>query len=420
MRLRTVAAVVAAGSLAVATTGCGSDSSAMPTDPNKVAGAVTMWAYPINPTIENTWWAPRVAAFQKTYPNVKVNVVVQPWANRDEQLTTSIAGGPAPDVVYLIPDQISQYAAQGALADVADALTDKADFRPNTIKAMTYDNTLYGVPLLMSVTTTLANKAILKAAGVGDVPRTWDDVLAAAPKIKQAGYTVTEYNATKDYTLNQSFYPLLWEAGGDVLSADGKKAAFNGPAGLAALEFVKKLVDGGYAPKDELTVSPKPNDTLQCQNKSALSLFVSPGTLSTCPGLDLTNWAAGPPMKNRTSISYGTVGGLSVLAGSKHQAAAKAWVSWLTAPAQMKTFDADHLYSAPRTSVGALYAGKPVNGDAEKYLDAMKFGVISPQARQIMELVRPHVQAALLGQEQPQAALDAAAKDVDGLLARNG
>ena len=36
-------------------------------------------------------------------------------------------------------------------------------------------------------------------------------------------------------------WPQLWQNGGEILSADGKKAAFNSAAGLAALEFWRQL-----------------------------------------------------------------------------------------------------------------------------------------------------------------------------------
>ena len=98
MRLRYTAALAAIGSLTLLTA-CGSGSgsgpgdaiSALTSSPASVSGSVTMWIYPIAPAGEAADWKPRVAAFEKLYPKVDVNVVVQPWANRDEQLETAIA-----------------------------------------------------------------------------------------------------------------------------------------------------------------------------------------------------------------------------------------------------------------------------------------------------------------------------------------
>ncbi|WP_163570938.1 hypothetical protein [Fodinicola feengrottensis] len=48
----------------------------------------------------------------------------------------------------------------------------------------------------------------------------------------------------------------------------------------------------------------------------------------------------------------------------------------------------------------------------------MRPGVLSPQGRALMDLIKPHLQAVLLGKAQPQQALDAAASEVNALLAR--
>jgi multiple sugar transport system substrate-binding protein len=418
MRVRTIVVLVVAGALALATGGCGSGGDeALPSDPAKVSGKVTMWIYPIGDS-EKTWWPARITEFKKKYSKVDVEVVVQPWAKRDEQLTTAIAGNKGPDVVYLIPDQVPQYAETGALADVSDLVSgDRDDFRSNALDAMTYQQKLYGVPLLMSVTTTMANKKVLADAGVADVPTTWDDLLAAAPKLKAKGYYATQYLGDPTQTLNQTFYPLLWQAGGEVLSEDGKKAAFNSDAGVRALEFAKKLVDGGYVPKEALTTPPKAETSAFAQGKVGVTLSTASAELAQYH-LDRANYAAGAPLKDQRAVGYGTVGGLSVLDSAKDKAAAKAWISWVTSADQMRVFDKARNYFPPRKSVGALYAGDPLSGTEEKYLDDMRPGVINPKARELMDLIKPHLQAALLGKADPKRALDDAASDVDALLAR--
>ena len=423
MRLRKVPALATAGALVLSVvTGCSSSggSAKVPTDPTKVSGTVTMWINPINATIDNTYWSPKVAAFRQKYPNVNVKVVIQPWANRDEQLTTAIAGNKGPDVVYLIPDQVPQYAATGALADVSDVVAaDKKDYLPNALTALTYQNKLYGVPILMSVTAVIANKKVLAKAGIAKPPATWDEALTDAAKLKQAGLYLTEYLGSPDAGLNQTFYPFLWQAGGSVVSDDGTKAAINSPAGLRALQFIKKLVDEGYVPKDPLTTFPKPDQSALCTGKAALGFASAPTELETCPGFKAADWEVAPPLKDSTSIDYGTVGGLSVLAGSKHQAAAKAWIQWLASSEQMKDFDSTHDFYSPRTSAGNLFATKPLIGDAYQYLGQMTAGVTNAESpRQLQDAIKPDLQAALLGSVSAQKALDNAAKDINQVLAK--
>jgi len=430
MRLRYAAALLAAVCLtllAACSGGSGIASSggiASPSaEPNSVSGSVTMWIYPISST-EAAYWKPKVATFEKLYPHVTVSVVVQPWTNRDEQLATAIAGGKGPDVVYLIPDQIPTYANTGSLSDVGPLVaSDKSDFYSNSLKALTYNGTLYGVPLLEQVTTLYANKKIMAAAGITKAPTTWAQLLADAPKIKAAGYYVTEYQANPAETLNGSFYPLLWEAGGQVLTPNGKQAAFNSSAGVAALTFIQTLVKDGYVPKDPLTTSPLPDTDPINQGKVAFVLNEDVASLTPTAEDPLSNWAVYPPLSSGTSggkvIDYGTVGGLSILSQSKNKAAAAAWVSWVTSTAQLKNYDKTHSYDSPRISTGNLYPPSTLLGQEENYLPDMTQGSIYVDSREVLSLLSSKLQAAILDDTSPQQALNAAAASVNQLLSRS-
>jgi multiple sugar transport system substrate-binding protein len=84
----------------------------------------------------------------------------------------------------------------------------------------------------------------------------------------------------------------------------------------------------------------------------------------------------------------------------------------------MKKFDKENGYYAPRDSGAGLFADDPEIAEGEKYLDVVRAGVIHPKARELMDLIKPHLQAALLGKTAPEAALAAAEKEVNALLAR--
>ena len=397
--------------------GCSSSGATkMPANPGDASGDVTMWIYPIDPENEQAWWPAQIKAFNQTYPKVKVTVVVQPWANRDEHLTTAIAGGKGPDVVYMIPDELPGFADQQVLADVSDVISkDRSDFRDKALEAMTYKNTLYGVPILMSGGATAVNEKIFTACGVTSMPETWDDLLAVGAQLKPKGYDLLQYAATPDQTLNLTYYPLLWQAGGQILNQGMTKAAFNSPAGLEALNFVLTLNSKGYLPKGPLTVPSTEGTNLIATGK--IGVVTDGGVSSTTSGINLADWKVGPPPKKKISAAYGVVGGLSVLSGSKNQAAAKAWVHYVASPAHLRKFDKQRQYFAPRKSITGLFTGVPLLGDEEKYVDTAIPGLIHPKARQIMDLIKPELQSAILGKISPEAALAAAEKSVNGLLA---
>ena len=76
------------------------------------------------------------------------------------------------------------------------------------------------------------------------VPSTWQQVYADAKKSGGIVYQGAPYEG-----LTCDFLELAFAAGGQVLSADGKKSAINSPQNLAALELMVNGVKGGSAPQ---------------------------------------------------------------------------------------------------------------------------------------------------------------------------
>lgn len=414
MHKRTLA-VATAAALTLGLAACGTESGPAGGD---VSGTVTMWVPPTggDPQLEQDYWATSIEGFNELYPDVTVEVEVIPWEGRGERLTTAIAGRTTPDVTYLLPADVANYGDLGVLADVSGVIADdRDDFRPNALSALTVDGTLYAVPTLMSVTTTMFNKTVLDELGI-DQPETWDDVRDIAQEVKDAGYFVTQYEGAPTQTLNGSFYPLLWQAGGNVLNEDNTEAAFNGPEGLEALEFVKWLVDGGYTPRDSLTTA-LPVETSPVANGEVLMVFSRSVASMTANGLAADSILIAPPLRNVEQLSYGTAAGFAMFEQSENKPAAEAWIQWITSADQLREFLPPRNAHSPRLSVEDLYEAGTLQASDGEQLEFMTIGLNIPEATQIMEILKPHLQAALLGQVEPQAALDAAADEVNALLA---
>jgi multiple sugar transport system substrate-binding protein len=389
----------------------------------KVAGNVTMWVYPLAGADLNEnkkKWDAVVSDFQGKNPDVKVKVEVLPWTNRNEKLTTAIAAGAGPDVCYLNDDFIPQHAGDGNLVDLDDLLAaDKSDFLENAVANMSYDGKVYGAPILMTITTMAYNTKLFEKAGVKDYPATWDEMLAAGPAFRDAGLYLTSYVGALTQTLNLNYYPLLWQAGGKVLSDDGTKAAFNSPEGLDALNFVVKLFDEKFVDKSEGVTAPEPDRGSLITGKAAVSMTTDSATVQQLEKtLGEGAFKVAGPLKNKVQTSYGTTAGFSVFKHAKDQDAAKAWVQYLTSPETMKTILGFGGYFSPRPSLGSLYANDPILGAFEQYLPMMHSGVKSKSARQIISSLAPHLQSAFLGKSSAEDALKAGEKDVNQILER--
>lgn len=419
MRVAPMSLMVASAAALALVAGCSSSPDGMPSDATSdgsVSGSVTMWVYPViaDEAAHKQYWADQVAAFEADFPDVDVDVQIYPWAGRDESLTTAIASGTGPDVVYLIPDQLATY--ESSIEPIQDYLSADHldDILDNVKDSVTIDGNMLGSPILTSSNPLVCDAQAFDAIGVTDYPTTWDDLLSLAPAFKEQGIYVTNYWGSPEVTLNMTFYPLLWQAGGDVFSEDGSEVAFNSEAGVKALEFLTELSDGGYIETDLISTTPSIEQTAIAQNKVACTWQSLPSDVETYWGAE--NVVIQPPLTDEASIGYGTVGSLSMLAGSDDKAAAGAWIDFVTSAGPLKTFVTTAGYFSPLTSTGELYADDPILSAIEQTIQYTTVGPLNKHAREVMGVVAPEIQAAMLGQKTPQEALDAAAASAAAML----
>ena len=94
---------------------------------------------------------------------------------------------------------------------------------------MTYNDKLYGLSYYADIISFVYNKKILDEHGIA-VPQTWDDVLAASLKLKEAGMEkpiVYEYNQELP-NFYDAFVAQVYGRGGDMFDAD-LSPLFNDP-----------------------------------------------------------------------------------------------------------------------------------------------------------------------------------------------
>lgn len=411
-RLVMAGAMIAIASTALAGCSSGSAGSSSSASPK----TITMWIYPVitDKVAHSTYWDSTIKAFEAEHKNVKVNYEIFPWANRDEALATAIAAGKGPDVVYLIPDQLPVYAKSIEPIENYLSATQKNDILPNVVSSITINGHLMGAPILTSAQPLVCNATAFKAAGISEYPKTWADLMKLAPTFKQHNIYALSYYASPDQTLNMSFYPLLWQAGGTVFNKDGTKVAFNSKAGVEALQYMTDMAKNGYIEKDSITTFPPLEQTATARNKVACTWMNVLMELEPFWGKAAIKVL--PPLTNQTSVAYGTVGSLSMLKGSANKKAAGDFAAFATNAQNGRAFDTASGFFSPLKSTGKLYAADPILGAVEATIPLTYVGQLFPESRAVMGALSPEIQAALLGTKSPQQALDDAAVSAQYLL----
>jgi alpha-glucoside transport system substrate-binding protein len=147
-----------------------------------------------------------INAFNKTYPNVKVNY--KPVGNNlPTVLQTAVAGGHPPDMADIAqPGTVAQLAAQGKLKPItyATSTIDK-NFAPAWKQLGTYSGKLYALVFKA------ANKSVIwynvpafKTAGVTP-PKTFSQLLKDAQTIKASGTPAYSIGGADGWTLTDMF-----------------------------------------------------------------------------------------------------------------------------------------------------------------------------------------------------------------------
>ncbi|MCK8676064.1 ABC transporter substrate-binding protein [Streptomyces lichenis] len=400
----------------LAAAGCGGGAA------GSGGNGVTVWMYPVimDPKANAAYWDGVEKGFERAHPGTDLRIEQQPWVNRDQKLATALGGGKGPDVVLLGPDQIPQYQANGVLRPVDRALGKaRAAFRPTALAAMTQDGELYAAPIYHTVTSTLYNRRLLAKAGIKEPPATWAALKAAAPRLKRAGVATLDYSASGEASLNMSFYPLLWQAGGRVFDESGKKTAFGGPEGVEALTFLVRLYREGAVPRSALTNANLFTDQALGRQQVAMGYTNTPADAAlAAQAWGKGNVIVGPALAGpRKRVGFGMPGGLGINAASRNTAGAEKFVAYMMAPAQIASLGRAGGFFSPRTDVTVPGTG----AHAKEYEAALAYafpGEPHRAARQVQALLAPEIQAALTGEKSPREALAAAAEAGDALLAR--
>ncbi len=170
---------------------------------------------------------------------IQVDVIVA--SDLGQQLAQGFASGNPPDIFYLGNDQVATYAKAGDLAPL-DNLKNVKSFYPSLRAAYTYQGHLYAAPKDFSTLALVLNTASWKRAKLTskDYPTTWKQLAAVAKKLTRSGQV--------GLCTNPEFHRLgvfMIQAGGWLVSKDGKTATVNSKANLTAFNFVKSMIKAG-------------------------------------------------------------------------------------------------------------------------------------------------------------------------------
>ena len=365
------------------------------------------------------------AAFQKANPGVTVTADFVSYEALHDKIVAAAPAGTY-DVVLIDVIWPAEFGSKGIVADVTAKWPDswKQDMLPGAVATPQYDDKFYGVPWILDTKYLYYNTAHLARAKVDAAELdSWDGVLKAARAIKSSGgptYPLI-WSWQQAEALICDYTQLLGAFGGSFLDDSGQPA-FNQGGGVQALEFMRQSI------VDKLS---NPTST-QSLEEDVRRVF-SAGQASMALNWTYMYGLANDPKQSRVAgdvavlqTPQGTTGrpgvngsmALSVSAGSKNQAAAWKYVTYLTSqPVQNKyALSSLPVWESSYDDPAVIKTNPAVVPQARKQLGDM---LLRPQVQSynaVSQVLQAEVQNALLGKKSAQAAMDDAADKTASLL----
>lgn len=390
----------------------------------QVTGKISIRFFPFGPGVEELYGAFK-DEFQAENPDVQVNLDLQPWDNRYPKLLADIAAGQGPDVFFITTDVLIRFSEANAISPLDDLIPESMwkGYEQSYLDEVSLNGKRWYVPYDQEVPMYIANLDLFEQAGVDPtvLPATWDDVRSLCEAVKSKGDPLTYgwgYPAASA-TLNTTFYPFLYQAGGRPISEDGKTATFNSDAGVESLTFITNLFKNDWAPQQYLQPIESGQDPFTLGSQTLSNHIFVNGLLQLRSNAPDMRYAISPILKNVEQWGFGGMRSWAVSEKSKSKEAGAALLEFLSRPENAKrhgemagTFPAltaarKNIFSDDKEIASLAPNLKHTFGEQKH-----KYG------RDLMPLVVPQIQAAIIGEKEPKQALDDAAAAVNQLFAK--
>jgi multiple sugar transport system substrate-binding protein len=386
-----------------------------------------IWTYPRTENDAELVYQPMMEKFAEEHPEIEPVIEVQPWGGRREKLYAAAAAGTPPDIWWATTDTVPAYIERGVILPLTDLLTPEelADYTEAEIEAASLDGELY-MPLTESEVNGISySGTLLRELGhdpATAVFETWDQLFALGEQAASQGWYL-ESPDTFDWA---EWLTWVHEAGGQVFADDRTRALMTEQPAIDALTRWVTEYQNGWIPAEYAVGSEEEADALpsywlsleQVTQRSEDAACVL--DVESSPDLE---YIVGHARHQDESIPpvAGIVSGQgwAVTQQSQNKEAAVTWVKFMIRPDNIGMF-ANLAGSTPvgTESKAEWQPATCTSEHVERFSPLLFAGVDTNTLWQEAKVVcAPHFQAALLGVETVEEALEAIQGELDALLA---
>jgi len=286
--------------------------------------------------------------FERRNPGIHVTLQQIPWIAAHEKLLTAHVGEATPDLAQMGNTWIPEFVAVGGLADLgpfakASKTIDggRGDF-PGIWATNVVDGVLYGIPWYVDTRVMFYRSDVLAAVGYPQFPRTWSAWMDAMTRIQRE--RKCRYGILMPTNEFEPIEVIALSNGSTLLNADGTRGAFQAPPFREAFNFYVDVFHRGLAP---VVSNTQVANLYQQFSQGEFAMHITgPWNVGEfkrrLPPEMNGKWATAPlPARDAsapTGVSIAGGASLVIFNASRHKAAARKLIEFLSEPAQQVRF----------------------------------------------------------------------------------
>jgi ABC-type glycerol-3-phosphate transport system substrate-binding protein len=380
------------------------------------------WNLPIYEEKFRGW----IADFKELHPEFEVEWLDKKGTEWATFYQTQLVAGTAPDIIDVQGMLWAEYAADDGLVDMTPYLEAEPEvrerFNQDGLTLWQYEGKQYMLPYYFSKTLMVYNKTLFEEAGIAGPPTSFDELLDAAEKTAATGDGRSGF-----VTLNFDwlYWALFAMNGVELLNEDMTEAAFNTPEMVDTLTKLAAATTSGAINNISWTGRwVEPNNAFATGDigiyqghGAALFWIAGKAEWVSKDTLGVVEWPGGYGVPNAH--------GFGISSSSAWPDEAFDFVKIATSDKWQGTMaDTFTILTLNKNVDEALIAGLDDELKSETLrlslanMDKAVGNWVTPKDALLKEAFWPEIQAALLGQTDPQEAVDAAESKVNRALRR--
>ncbi|MBV0901600.1 sugar ABC transporter substrate-binding protein [Haloarcula salina] len=354
---------------------------------------------------------------EETGISVEVNEV--PWNNLKTSLTTIWRNKDATVDAFNGPTWwLADFVASDWLEPLELSDSHMSNFPENLRNLVTLDGKTYMAPEFGKWGTYLYDAAHFEEQGVSEPPQTWDEVVSKGKQLNTEDTSPFAFTwSNKDVF---TFKQFLYQAGGQLFN-DSNEPTFV-DAGMDVMNFFTRLRENDLLPNGISSMGEGgAGDTFIAGQLASVESWTPLGARA----LDADGWGADrlgsakPPEGPDSRATFQDTNGISVSAFSENKRAAKKFAQYMTTPASSKT---NMKVEGNPAVIPSVYDEPEIQDQYPSWLlEDMKFNLEHAKSEtylaqpQVDDYLSEQITPALLGDKDPQDALETAQSNIERL-----